>query len=432
MSLTDPVRVSVIIATWGRGRHILPSLQSVLAQDYPAFEVLVIGDQDDPATEAVLAGTPARWLNLPERVGSQSGPNNAGIAAARGDIIAYLGHDDLWEPEHLSRLMALFDADAGLDFAVSGCILHMPEGVSGDLVSGFFTEDSAKLAHFFPPSSFAHRKSAVDRIGAWGKPFEIRAPVDVDLLQRAAKADLRFASTNAVTVHKFAAGHRFLAYLAQDSHEQQAMLAQMGQPDHALKLAAIVSAAKAQGGFMALPMQETSQWPIGHWARLNIENKGLRPPLVTLGATPITIAQTRSHCALDWDEEPQDGIRWSLRARLPKVLVPVLGKGGAKVRITLHHRDRKALRQVTVSLAGQTQVLRPMWHGFLARKVTATPTGWAADYSLRVTLDPARPAVLTLHLTPDQAPQPDRRGIGLGQIMVRPVQSRGQRLAPRA
>lgn len=421
MPLTDPVRVSVIIATWGRGAHILPSVQSVLAQHYRAFEVLVIGDKDDPATEAVLAGTPARWINLPERVGSQSGPNNAGIAAARGDIIAYLGHDDLWEPDHLSRIMALFDADAALDFAVSGCILHMPEGVSGDLVSGFFTEDSAKQEHFFPPSSFAHRSSALKRIGGWDKPFEIRAPVDVDLLQRAAKADLRFASTNAVTVHKFAAGHRFLAYLAQDSHEQKAMLAQMGQPDHAQNVAAIVSAAKAQGGFMALPIEDTSQWPIGHWARLNAENKGLRPQLVTLGATPVTIPQTRSHCAQDWHEWPQDGIRWSLRARLPKVLVPVLGSGRAEVRITLHHHDRAALRQVLVSLAGQTQVLRPMSRGFLARRIAPTATGWAADYGLGVTLDPARPVVLTLHLSPDQTPSPDRRGIGLGQIVVRPL-----------
>lgn len=409
------------MATWGRGVHILPSLHSVLAQDYAAVEVLVIGDQDDPATEAVLAGTPARWINLPARVGSQSGPNNAGIAAARGDIIAYLGHDDLWEPDHLSRLMALFDADDGLDFAVSDCILHMPEGITGDLVSGFFTEDSAKHHHFFPPSSFAHRKSALDRIGAWGKPFEIRAPVDVDLLQRAAKADLRFASTNAVTAHKFAAGHRFLAYLAQDSHEQKAMLAQMRQPEHAQKVAAIVSAAKAQGGFMALPIEDSSQWPIGHWARLNAENKGLRPQLVTLGATPVTISQTRSHCAQDWHEWPQDGIRWSLRSRLPKILVPVLGTGEAEVRITLHHPKRAALQQISVAVAGEKAWLAPLPRGFLTRKIAAKRKGFTADYLLRVTLDPARPVVLTLHLTPDQAPRPDRRGIGLGQIIVRPV-----------
>ena len=159
--MTAP-RVTVIMATYGRGRFILPSIRAVLAQDLTAFELRVIGDAtSDETGEVVRAiGDPRiSFANLATRVGSQSGPNNAGIAAARGQIIAYLGHDDIWEASHLSRLVALFDADAMIDFAVSGAIFHMPNGMPGAAVTGLFEGDGAQHDHFFPPSSFAHRRS---------------------------------------------------------------------------------------------------------------------------------------------------------------------------------------------------------------------------------------------------------------------------------
>lgn len=78
-----------------------------------------------------------------------------------------------------------------------------------------FDADSDKHIHFFPPSSIAHRKSVCHRIGLWAMPQDVRAPVDGDFLLRAAQADLTFASTGKITVHKFAAGHRYLSYLQQ-------------------------------------------------------------------------------------------------------------------------------------------------------------------------------------------------------------------------
>lgn len=107
-----PPKVSVIMATWGRGRHILPSVLSVLQQDFPDFELIVVGDACTDETEAVVTGIGdprVRWMNQTERCGSQAGPNNAGIAAAQAEIIAYLGHDDLWEPNHLTMVARKFD-----------------------------------------------------------------------------------------------------------------------------------------------------------------------------------------------------------------------------------------------------------------------------------------------------------------------------------
>lgn len=241
------------MATYGRGRHILPSVRSVLRQDLDDFELLVVGDccpADTGATLEPLADERVHWMNLSQRSHSQSGPNNEGIRRARGRLIAYIGHDDIWDPCHLSSLARLFAADTTLDFGVAGAIYHIPHGVPGSLVTGVFVEDSAKHAHFFPPSSLAHRRVVVDVIGPWRSPQSITAPVDSDLLARAAAANLRFASTKRITVHEFAAGHQYLSYLAHESHEQEAMLAALGSHRHYARVKTIVTEAVGNGHFM--------------------------------------------------------------------------------------------------------------------------------------------------------------------------------------
>ena len=51
--MTAPL-ISVVMATWGRGRHILPSIRSALGQSFRDFELLVVGDACTDETEAVV------------------------------------------------------------------------------------------------------------------------------------------------------------------------------------------------------------------------------------------------------------------------------------------------------------------------------------------------------------------------------------------
>ncbi len=99
--------VTVIIATYNWSSVLRHAVRSVLWQTYENFELLVIGDGCTDDSEEVVAsfGDPrVRWINLPENVGSQSGPNNRGLELARGEYIAYQGHDDVWHPKHLATL----------------------------------------------------------------------------------------------------------------------------------------------------------------------------------------------------------------------------------------------------------------------------------------------------------------------------------------
>ena len=97
-------RVSVIVATYNWSSVLRHAITSVLRQTMTDFELLVVGDgcTDDSADVVAATGDPrVQWINLPENSGHQSAPNNEGLRRARGELIAYLGHDDLWLPHHL-------------------------------------------------------------------------------------------------------------------------------------------------------------------------------------------------------------------------------------------------------------------------------------------------------------------------------------------
>ena len=104
--------VSVIVATYNWSSVLRYALLSAQAQTFRNFELLGIGDgcTDDSETVVTSFGDSRfRWENLPINHGHQSAPNNRGLALARGEWIAYLGHDDLWMPNHLELLLRRLD-----------------------------------------------------------------------------------------------------------------------------------------------------------------------------------------------------------------------------------------------------------------------------------------------------------------------------------
>ena len=185
-------RYSVVLATYGRGRCIAPTIESVLRQTCRDFELIVVGDGCNDETEEVVKAFRSErisWRNLAANSGSQGFPNNEGIRHARGAWIAYIGHDDIWAPDHLAAIDAVAAAGA-VDVAVSGCIYHGPPGSNLYYVNGLFNRSGAARRYFFPPSSIAHRRDMVDRIGLWRDPRLLSVPVDLDFQLRASRAGM--------------------------------------------------------------------------------------------------------------------------------------------------------------------------------------------------------------------------------------------------
>src|SRR5437764_794116 len=100
--------VSVIIATYNWSAALKCAIRSVLDQTLQDFELLIVGDACTDDTEQVVRSfddARIKWFNLTKNHGSQYAPNNFGLKQAKAYYIAYLGHDDLWWPTHLTSLV---------------------------------------------------------------------------------------------------------------------------------------------------------------------------------------------------------------------------------------------------------------------------------------------------------------------------------------
>ena len=216
----DPL-VSVVIATYNWPSVLRYAIESVRAQSYPAWELLVVGDACTDETEETVRSfgdRRIRWHNLEQNAGSQYGPNNAGIELARGEYVAYLGHDDLWTPDHLTRAVneirrrkadAAYAATAQIGPPGSGLRnLAIPPG--GHYRGGHL-----------PPSAVVHRTDMAGEIGGWRDYREIADPPDTDFFTRALRAGNTFVPTWALTVFKFPSAMRPGSYREQRSGEQE-------------------------------------------------------------------------------------------------------------------------------------------------------------------------------------------------------------------
>ncbi|MBE6963738.1 MAG: glycosyltransferase family 2 protein [Ruminococcaceae bacterium] len=102
-------RVSVLIPAYNSAAFLGQALDSVFAQTYRDFEVIVVDDGSEDDTAAVAAARPEVRYIRKEHSGI-SATRNLAIAQARGEVIAFLDADDLWTPDKLEKQVAYLDA----------------------------------------------------------------------------------------------------------------------------------------------------------------------------------------------------------------------------------------------------------------------------------------------------------------------------------
>ena len=185
--------VTVVTAAYNAARWIDATLESVLAQTYRWFEYVVVddGSTDDTPQHLARFGDAVRVLRIPNS--GAAAARNAGIRAARGQYIAFLDHDDLWEPDKLEQQMALHEADPALawsytDAAVfdpdTGETLHLASEKSiprtGDVLEALLFVD------FIPFPSAVVRRDVFDRFGLLDERPERRHIDDWDFWLRIA------------------------------------------------------------------------------------------------------------------------------------------------------------------------------------------------------------------------------------------------------
>jgi glycosyltransferase involved in cell wall biosynthesis len=208
---TQPL-ISVVMATYNRSNILGYAIQTVLAQTHTNWELIVVGDACTDDSEAVVnafGDLRIRFVNLPNNVGEQSGPNNEGVRLARGEYIAFLNHDDLWFSDHLQRALNHL-LDTRSDFVWSLGVAMWPDGTPKLMGS------SASLQYephvWAPASSWLMRRGALDRVGPWRSAWTCYAIPSHDWLYRAWKENLSMQLLPHVTLLAIQSGNRPNSY----------------------------------------------------------------------------------------------------------------------------------------------------------------------------------------------------------------------------
>jgi len=217
---SDKPLVTVIIATYNSAQTLKLSIESVLAQDFADYEVWIVGDACTDHSRQVVesfADERLHWINLATNSGSQGVPNNEGIRRARGAYIAYLGHDDLWFPWHLSGLVP-FIQKTKADLVHPLGALFSPAGLEytvGPPSTGRTYEN-----YLVFPSCWLHRRSLIEDCGFWGDHVKLARGVDHDFQRRIYLAGKQILFYPQLSVLKFPSP-RWGTYAA-DFHPPQA------------------------------------------------------------------------------------------------------------------------------------------------------------------------------------------------------------------
>ncbi len=103
--------VSVIIPTYNRGWILKEAIDSVLAQNFTDFELLVVNDGSTDNTQDILNSHKKDIIVLQQNNKGVSAARNMGIASSSGRFIAFLDSDDLWLPKKLSIQVDFFNAN---------------------------------------------------------------------------------------------------------------------------------------------------------------------------------------------------------------------------------------------------------------------------------------------------------------------------------
>ena len=173
--------ISVVIPLYNKEKAITATLQSVYKQTYTDFEVVVVDDGSTDISANVVKEFIAhiddrcidnRWTFVEKPNGGVSSARNAGIKAAKGEYVALLDGDDLWEPTFLEEQVKLIrDFPKAAMWGVNTAFIRrgkyykwnqgMGEGYRGYVENYFGTKHN----DLFCSSSVVIRKEIFEKVG---------------------------------------------------------------------------------------------------------------------------------------------------------------------------------------------------------------------------------------------------------------------------
>jgi GT2 family glycosyltransferase len=129
--------VSVVIPTYNRAHWLRAAICSAVQQSHRPLEILVVDDGSTDETKELCAQFGPLVRHIPQEHGGAAVARNRGLREARGEYIAFLDSDDLWEPSKLQIHLAVHRALPQVGWSISDCELIDAEGRPLPLPQGF-------------------------------------------------------------------------------------------------------------------------------------------------------------------------------------------------------------------------------------------------------------------------------------------------------
>jgi len=167
--MTNAPLVSVIIPTWNRCAYLGNTIDSVLAQDHPAVEIIVVNDGSTDATAGLLARYEGRVSVVDQPNGGQGAAVNRGLAVSRGAYLAIVSDDDPLLPGALSQLVDALECDRAALVAYPDWAIINSDGAKTGLVTSFEYSLVDMVRHHlcYPGPCSLFRRRVLDLVGGW-------------------------------------------------------------------------------------------------------------------------------------------------------------------------------------------------------------------------------------------------------------------------
>jgi GT2 family glycosyltransferase len=191
-------RISVVIPNLNMGRYLPDAVASIARQALPVDEIFIIDAGSKDGSQAViadLAGRDPRVRLLHSELRNPSAVRNRGLAAASGEIIAFLDADDLWPADKLTCQLARLSAKPAVS-VVSGFVQYF-DRLDQERLAPAADSRVETLFHVHLGAAL-FRRAVFDAVGLFDET--LRYSEDVDLLLRIREADIPMTILRARTL----------------------------------------------------------------------------------------------------------------------------------------------------------------------------------------------------------------------------------------
>ncbi|MFF5028761.1 glycosyltransferase family 2 protein [Streptomyces collinus] len=174
--------VATVIATHRRPEELRAAVRSALAQTVHDQVVVVV---DDGAGLPELPSDPRLFaVSLARNTGVAGVVRNVGIRLTRSRYVAFLDDDNLWEPDHLERALAVLESPQGPDGVYTALRRVLPDGTERDVLSVPFDRRRAARESFLDTNAFVARRTRALRFSRLRRTPEVMPREDWELVHR--------------------------------------------------------------------------------------------------------------------------------------------------------------------------------------------------------------------------------------------------------